>query len=428
MYVTSYVPIPGTRNAFRGTYGNGMSLYGVDKAAPTRLTSDTTVVRPSSKFPASASVLKPEELEVLAKRFQHAIDHAQANPLPVAPLAPDWTTQGSWLGRIGRYVMVHSGANSPYDLCWGTGAANVDYNVQQGKPGTESDDMLRYFVHPPYTSDPRSLELTMPYLHSRIEKGLTTWDVNRRQSEWDDHGEVTTPNREGPGIFFTMTVPPGNYCLSFYGVFGYGRFGNEPNRDYLLSVREHPADAEFKDVSHFFEWPELAKVRVVKHFGGVYTRFVVQGPRTFTVYEDRNWSFNANLNGAFLDEMTAFPACYYGPGDREGGEADAHLALLKMLEGLPNKSLDAYALDSRRTYVDVARWLVGTDFPGRKLALAKTCYFLGMHEKSEEIQRSLGMVAARDIEKSLRWKGNANTFADENLRLVTQWRSERAGT
>jgi hypothetical protein len=49
---------------------------------------------------------------------------------------------------------------------------------------------------------------------------------------------------------------------------------------------------------------------VQSFWGGVYSRFLVWGPRQFDVLIDRNYSFNTNLNAVFLDPVDSFPDEY----------------------------------------------------------------------------------------------------------------------
>ena len=55
-------------------------------------------------LPTPAGVPGTAELQALLTEAQ-AVQPAPADAPGVVPLAEDWTTQGDWLGRYGRYFM-----------------------------------------------------------------------------------------------------------------------------------------------------------------------------------------------------------------------------------------------------------------------------------------------------------------------------------
>ncbi len=79
-------------------------------------------------------------------------------------------------------------------------------------------DSLRYWVHWLATRDNRCLEMSPTYLHSRVVKKLTTWDVGRRESEWDDHGAEYPMSKDGPHIYCSLSIPTGLFYLSLYEI------------------------------------------------------------------------------------------------------------------------------------------------------------------------------------------------------------------
>jgi hypothetical protein len=417
LYITGYVPIAATKNAFRGSYGNGMSVYGIDKKGPTLLSDDAALPKRAVGLPTGAPVPTPSDLEILANRLKDAQRNAPKNSAPVAVMTPDWTTQGAWLGRIGRYWMVHSAAISPYDLYWGIGAANVQYEVRQGTRGIEAGDSLRYWVTTNHTRDQRALELTMPYLQSRVEKGLTTWDVDRRFCSWDDHGEAYPISQQGPDIFLSVRIPEGVFVLSLYNVIDFDRNFDKGNwRDFVISFRDPPKTETPFTIEGFQKWPELARVRAARYFGGVYSRFLVGGPRTVTIEINRNWSFNATLNGAFLDEVDSFPPVYYG--DSRGVQpppapTESAPKAVAALEDLRSTNLAAFSIVSRQAYATIGRYSMAkpsgqeTNLThGAEQQAAAVAWNLCTYAKSEVMQHELGMRTSRDIEKMLRWDGN----------------------
>jgi hypothetical protein len=142
-------------------------------------------------------------------------------------------------------------------------------------------------------------------------KRLTTWDVYRRQSEMDDHGEEYLMTLDGPHIYFTLRVPEGLFYLSLYDTNKDGHSGNNRWRDYRLSVRPHAVGQPLNDITGFEQQPELARARIRDFWGGVYKRFLVRGPREITIEVNRNYSYNTILAGVFLDLVDEQPPPYF---------------------------------------------------------------------------------------------------------------------
>jgi hypothetical protein len=259
----------------------------------------------------------------------------------VIPLADDWRTRGDWLGRYGRYWACLCAICSPKNYIWGAGPEKVEFASGIG-PHRKIGDSLRYWVHWLYTKDSRALEMPPTYLHSRVLRGLTDWDVFRRQASFDDHSESYPATYEGPHIYFDLKVPEGQYLLSLYWVNKDGHSMKNIRRDYNVSIRPGPArerivslvKAQMKNPeagmplrpqeglkstkplpkgASFEVGPELAAGRVRDFWGGVYKRYLVQGPCDITVYIRRNSSFCTILSGVFLDLVDEQPLPYFHP-------------------------------------------------------------------------------------------------------------------
>ena len=229
----------------------------------------------------------------------------------VIRLDDDWLTKGNWLGRCGRYWACLCAFVSPQDYYYGTSREAVKYTAMIG-PQCEQYDSIRYWIYWLYTQNPNTLEMPTSYLDSRVQRGLTTWDVNRRQASWDDHGEVYSIAQDGPHLFMTFEVPEGGFYLSLYFFNKDGHYGNGNNRfrDYAICVKEGKfsevgyADTPTQeDLARFHRLPTVARARLRDFWGGVYKRFYVRGPRWYSLRITRNHSFNTILSAFMLDPV-----------------------------------------------------------------------------------------------------------------------------
>ncbi|MDQ2732712.1 MAG: hypothetical protein M3Y56_13725 [Armatimonadota bacterium] len=359
-----------------------------------------------------------------------------AIPLPRQPVAvsleDDTLTGGSWLGRRGRYwanlcAMVSSG-----NYVWGGGWEIVDSGAGLG-PDIRAGDGLRHWVTQLYTTEPRSLEMPYPYLQTRVDQKLTTWDVNRRQSEYSDHGETYPMTQEGPDLYLGIRVPPGWYTLSFYDFNKDGHTNVNRYRDYAVSIRSRPYRDNVASIEGFDASAELAHSRLHDFWGGVWKRFLVHGPAVYTVRLDRNNSLNTILAGTFLDTLDEFPPPYRSTPEQRllqqnedrkrvvqeqiagawkyvpaaaSGEELADL-LLERLEDLQLTNAEWWAVNSRRFYLPLLRFYRAqangaTPHP-KRLASAATCSFrLGLFSEWEAWQKKQGLQLTREIEQHLR--------------------------
>jgi hypothetical protein len=329
---------------------------------------------------------------------------------------------------------------APKNYIWGAGPKKINYHTRIGENAPKGDS-LRYWVHWLHTKDKRSLEMPTIYHQSRIKKGLTTSDMTRRQSEWDDHGEEYPMTKEGPNLYSSIRVPAGLFYLSLYNTNKDGHSPNERFRDYLVSIRQRPDNLPLNNIEGFNTWPKLAACRMRDFWGGVYHRFLVRGPIDLTVEIHRNNSFNTILAGVFLDEVEERPFPYFGyfPGSvrsqtpqvlMSSGDADLPIVSAiseRAVNPLPlNKDLGLFWAKFHRIrqenpvitsgkdaeiYTAFARFCqeeirrTGQNSPAIDSWLGTCWYNLKFFEKWEKSQRRQGLMPARDLEKLLQWDG-----------------------
>lgn len=201
----------------------------------------------------------------------------------------DWRTWGDWVGRYGsRYGMLCA-ASAPFNLAVRN---DFSYDVQGFMGPGFSKNSLRHWIHWKQTEIPRVLYV--PHLGYR------------REAEWDDNGEAMSMSIEGPDVWAKVTVPAGTRRLSTYYFNKDGHNGNNRIRDYLLELKK----GEAKDVGEAEKLPIQARARIRDFWGGVYKKFVVQGPGTFWLKVGKNNSFNTILCGVFLDKLEGPPTPY----------------------------------------------------------------------------------------------------------------------
>jgi hypothetical protein len=379
-------------------------------------------------------------------------DPRELTPKAIA-LDDDWCTEGDWLGRHGRYwfsfpALFHP---IPLDYLWGAGWQPVDYKLQMG-PHHLPGDSLRYWLNSRYTTEPHCLEMPPTYLHSRVLNGYTTWAVNRRDTSVDDHGEETPITMDGPGIFATVSVPPGLYVLSLY--YFLRQDNATGDRDFRLSVRPHVGFG-LDDLSQFQKQPEWARGRVYQDFGGVWKRFLVRGPVDVTVQTARNNSWNTELDGVALDLADEMPPPYFGtpPQWQEAQAADSRLrhALLTRCGPAPRfhsatseaeaanrlfaalataQSLNSHwwAISASRFYGPLLRWYAAqAALPTAKSdtllwrRLASCNYQMGLYPAWESCLRLAGIRPARDTELALRWNQITPSNSGNEYAVLTQF-------
>ncbi len=290
-YVTALLPIQG-QPGLAGTYGQGLLSSGAASSAPFAVFPN---VADLPALPAPAPPPSVVELKALL---------AQVKATPVLPvggaayLGQDWGTEGDWEGRYGRQYAVLCAAASPRDHYIVDGSRNfiirtreyytitdTPYSVYaETGPHCPADEGLRHWLHWIKTDNPRTLY--NPLLGER------------RETEWDDHGETYPATKEGPDVWLTVKVPAGMHRLSLYFFNKDGHGGANRDRDYLVSLK--PFTPTMIDTEAL---PDMARARVRDFWGGVYHRFAVRGPAQYRVRVSRANSFNTILNGVFLDRL-----------------------------------------------------------------------------------------------------------------------------
>jgi hypothetical protein len=336
------------------------------------------------------------------------------------------------------------------DDVWGAGW-DVMYDARIGARYMPADS-LRYWVHWLATKDNRCLEMSPTYLHSRVLKKLTTWDVNRRESEWDDHGEAYPMSKDGPHIYCSLSIPEGLFYLSLYEIDPNGHSTTARFRDYQISIRPnlwqtpapHTANTttwqSFYDISEFDQKPELAHARANDFYGGVYKRFLVRGPAKLTVQVNRNYSFNTILPGVMLDLVDELPPPYFCtrqeweakppkavpekassafiPADTA---AEAAQRLATALAEVRFKNEAWWAENKRRFYLPLLRWQLAEASQTNSPALASSYYQLNLFADWEKQLKAQGLTPAREIEQAIRWDGVTYSCAGMGYQMISDY-------
>ena len=308
VFVRAILPRSTGQAPLLGLYGRG-SQSANDKLrhAPVPLIPAPAV----APLPLAARAPTVPEMSALLGRLLKVAPLPDSNVPTLTALDDDWSTQGAWLGRYGRYQAVLAAMLSPNDYLWGAGETMMPYHVRIG-PHHAPDDALRYWIQTLYTKTPEALELPAAYYHSRVSHGLDKSLGQRRQSEWDDHGEEYAMSFDGPHLYASIQIPPGWFVLSLYDWNKDGQIGSNRWRDYQVTARTHPDEVPLESIDGFDKWPDAVSTRIHDFRGGVWKRFLVRGPQSVTIEVNRNASFNTILAGLFLDRLDERPAPYFG--------------------------------------------------------------------------------------------------------------------
>ena len=448
-YGRAILPMPDFR-PWLASYGKGLLRSAEPRRLRPRLVAqnEAAPLATDAPFPTPAMAPDLEELNGLLKELA-AVPSARLPNGAVIPLEDDWLTEGQWTGRYGRFWIVLCGNWAPKSDVWGAGW-EVMYDARMGlnhAPG----DALRSWVHWLATKDNRCLEMSPTYLHSRVLKGVTTWDKDRRESEWDDHGEAYPMSKDGPHVYCSLSIPAGLFYLSLYEIDPNGHSTTARFRDYEISIRPHPGRASldqqvgrtfimrsFYDLEGFDDKPELAHARAHDFWGGVYKRFLVRGPTKLTIQVNRNYSFNTILPGVMLDLVDELPPPYYCT--RQAWEtkpspvvaaqgvlapavtaAEAAQSLAAALAAMPNKNETWWAENKRRFYLPLLRWQLATGEKTNSLALATSYYQLNRFADWEKQLQQGGLVTAREIEKAQRWDGVTYSCAGMGYQMISEY-------
>jgi hypothetical protein len=440
-----------------------------------------------ANLPAPAQAPTTRQLAALTAKLLAHRPSARSTGPRVVPITSDWRTQGTWLGRYGRsWACLFACKLIPpdygLDYVWAPGSLVLDHvdgigphhrqiQLHHGKGDTHlrNGDTVRYWIQWLFTAKKRVLELPEVYLDRRVVKHLTTWAMDRRESEIDDNGESYPVTWQGPDLCVFLHIPPGEYTLSLYFFNKDGHSGSNRNRDYAISMIPLPATYLFGS-DLFPNTAPLAKMRgavqsrVVNFWGGVWKRFLVRGPMKLAVRVARNYSLDACLAGAMLDPLAEHPAPYYfghrawqahekqraelrtslaaawhnihdspmrqrRASDVTGGQTGSiHAAwlILQILNVLEHRNPAAWAANQRQAYLSVLRWCVANygKLPKNLAAAAITekCYYhLGLFHHWEAVEKSRHILTSRQIEKGLRPNGWPYSYRGHEFGVIRRY-------
>ena len=148
-YVTAVLPLRGGGMAV-GTYGKGVSIVNLPG------TSDTWKQINSIKKNASSVSeprgAKPPTREQLAALYHNLLEtkipQEYAGP-QVIPISDDWRTQGTWLGRYGRYWACLFAIYPPPDVSdyvWEPGTDLMGHAEMIGPHRRRGGDVIRLYL------------------------------------------------------------------------------------------------------------------------------------------------------------------------------------------------------------------------------------------------------------------------------------------
>lgn len=250
-----------------GTYGKGAMMVGRKKNA--------VALHASHKIRRFAL---PKGRTIFAQNKTNG----EQNLLRCYYMKDDWESKGDWCGRYGLRLALLCAQHAPYgDEIIG---ADPRYRIK-GRIGENKKrgDVLRRWVHWKTTD--------------KIDTLYNPLIGHRRQSEWDDHSEAYARSFQGPNLIIDIVVPDGWQEAAFYFFNKDGESGDNFRRDYLISVCEGKSKSN----------APLAVSRVTRFRNGVYKRFALRGPGSFTFEINRGNSFSTILSGVFLRKMAESP-------------------------------------------------------------------------------------------------------------------------
>jgi hypothetical protein len=315
------VAVSSDGSIFAGTYGEGLARMVMPGfAGPTAHVAAAEHRPDGQPLPAPAAPPTLDQVNAVLAALSKYPSIPGDQQLASVRLGDDWLTKGDWLGRHGRFASLLCAMKSPashfYGVGWQPGLAEC---IEMIGTHSTANDSVRYWVHWLYTTNPNAMEMAPDHLASRITEGLTQRAINRRQSEIDDHSESYPLHHDGPHLYFSVHVPPGQYSISLYFFNKDGEHGNNRLRDYLITLKAGRFTAASlygdwmkpKEEAIYEELPTLAIARVRDFRGGVYKRFLVSGPAWYGIKISRNHSFCTICSGLMMDLMLERPAPYY---------------------------------------------------------------------------------------------------------------------
>ena len=263
-------------------------------------------------FPQAALPPTRQGLESILPAFKLGTKQAAKLGFPYAKyLGEDWATQGDWAGRYGREYGILCSAQFDLSYCFSAQdyACNVDGVC--GPHHYIPHESMREWEQYADTDNPKALYIP--------ELGY------RRQTTWDDHGEVYPTTFQGPDLWLRIILQkPGFYRLSLYFCNLDGQGSGDRQRDLQVEVyplAERFRKAMFRPLLSAMVFPKnpvalrwcrramasapLAAARVVDFWNPVYARFAIAGPGQYMVRIARGSSINAEICGIFIDRADA---------------------------------------------------------------------------------------------------------------------------
>ena len=440
-FVTALLPGPGGV-VLVGCYGGGLALESVRAASggppdmgPAAAGAATTSQAPVRAEPPTPPISAPAmpaparpptlaRLQDLLAAADQVDERPAASGSAVRAMCDDWLTEGTWITRYGAVYGCLCAMYAPRNTIVGQFAQDVDLRTWMGRTHAEGD-VYRNWIQDVHTAEPRALQ---------NPRG------GRRMASWDDHGEASLMTMQGPSLYATLKMKPGDYILSVYCVNqdSHSPFPGNRWRDYLVDVKPTPmpdgrfarlgADRlgrpTFEEEQLFNDSPGGARTRAVWTWGGVYKRFYVRiasGQPYITVRIDRNCSFNTIVSGVFVDRVgePRGPAGPSGPpshpvsrrplfrgANRPVSMADVCLHLLDRLLSLRDSDPAWSAANSRLYLLPLVRRFFAPDSAGvtelrgrRGYYVSKTFVYLRQGEREPRLG---DRVEAENIYPSLR--------------------------
>ncbi len=434
-----------------GRYGSGvgtsdMAIYAPDRAH--MRIANRSIRKHMARLPQAAAAPTAQQLAALCKQLESTPLPSPSSIAPVIPIGADWRTQGSWLGRYGRYWACLFACRAPGDYVWAPGPRFLDHIDFIG-PHHTNPDWVRFWIQWLATSKRRVLELPKLYLQSRIAWSGIPTSLDRRESEIDDHGETYPTVWQGPEVNVTLHIPRGEYTLSLYEFNKDGHTGTNRDRDYVISAEALPPGTGVQNIlsrygsAPFYEHPAQVVGRIVNFWGGVWHRFLVRGPMVLLIRMSRNYSLDTILCGAMLDPLNEHPEPYYygmktwrarltqlsksrvalrrrwteirDTLPKAGGILPSDYFAKRLLrdeEFILHENPKAWAGSQQTVYTSLLRWY--TTKYGRRMfsakkpalaAVARIDYRLGLFGGWEALEERQNIMTSRHIEEGLRWDG-----------------------
>jgi hypothetical protein len=417
--------------------------------------------QPNTRFPAAAMPPTRAQLAEMAEQLAQAIKTAPTKSPRIIPITDDWRTEGSWLGRYGRYWGCLFACPAPDDYVWAPRSIPLDHGDAIG-PHHRKGDSARYWVEWGATRQKRVLELPEVLLNQRVAFRRADWRMGRRESEIDDHGERYPATWQGPGVYVYLHIPSGIYTLSLYLFNPNGHTGAARDRDFAVSLRVLPQSYHFVvgeklNTTPLAELKGSAHSRATDSCGGVWGRFLVRGPTKLAIQIGKNYSFNTLIQAVMLDPISQYPAPYYyghrawRAREKMGAEfrsllvaacrngkyiasvadaprSDAALSkqILQLSDVLEHRAPTLWAANQRLAYTEVLRWCVAhssmTPKSSTTAAIAEKCYYhLSLFHQWEAVETAKGITTSREIEQGLRWDGVNSSYRGLEFQAIRRY-------